>query len=59
MLGSLSNPARLNVTASIEQLQLVLYDYEVRNNDLIQIILDQEVVQDLDLLLLSLTHRVL
>ena len=45
VLGPLSNLAKLNVTASIEQLQLVLYDYEVRNNDLIQIILDQEVVQ--------------
>ena len=45
VVGELGNLEHLLVDATIEQLQMALFDYDVRNEGLIRIALDQEVIR--------------
>lgn len=45
IVGELSNPEHLLIDMTIEQLQLGLFDYELRNEGDVRIALDQEVVR--------------
>jgi autotransporter translocation and assembly factor TamB len=44
VLGELANPKQLVVDATVEQLDLKLFDYQVRNEGPIQLALDQNVI---------------